>query len=81
VAELLCLIFPVDRFIVTGGYFLLIIPGVIFTVWFFCQFIVPARMFAAWNPQAGVCARPLTLRSVCFSSSRVLRCKFHPFSG
>ncbi|RQW82565.1 MAG: hypothetical protein EHM79_18070 [Geobacter sp.] len=37
-------IFLLTAFIVTGGYFLLIIPGVIFTVWFFfAQFIVPGE--------------------------------------
>lgn len=37
-------IFLLTGFIVTGGYFLLIIPGVIFTVWFFfSQFIVPGE--------------------------------------
>ena len=37
-------IFLLTGFIITGGYFLLIIPGVIFTVWFFfAQFIVPGE--------------------------------------
>lgn len=37
-------IFLLSGFIVAGGYLLFIIPGIIFTVWFFCsQFLLPAE--------------------------------------